>query len=187
MSLSKLIHSLQSKKYHHYYHRQSSMHAFPFPPPCSESRRGCCSFLSSQMSHRWFCQHDGPAADCGTSMIPNLEVKAQKHQKFLGAGLARFSGGAGIPSAPLLCPDARLHIWADTDLDSDQSWMFWDSSSELGSASDLAGRSLGCKSWEISLKIAYFSKSLFFNSVFLPYTLEMLGKWFLVPRTAFSL
>lgn len=160
MFLSKLIHSLQSKKYSCCYHKQSSVHAFPFPPPLSESRRGCCSFLSSLTSHR-LCLHDGPAADWGTSMIPNPEVKVWQHQGFLQPGLARSSWGAGLPSDPLLWSDPRIHIWADADIDLDQSCMFWGSSSALGSASDLAGRSLGCKSWEISLKIRISVKVCF--------------------------
>lgn len=77
------------------------------------------------------------------------------------SGLIRSSWGAGIPSDPSLWSDPRLHIWADADTDLDQSCMFWDSSSALGSASGLAGGSWGCKSWEISLKIPISVKVCF--------------------------
>lgn len=77
-SLSKLIHSLQSKKYNHHYHRQSSMHAFPFPPPCSELLISLLTDIPQAL----------PAADCGTSMIPSPDVKAWGHQGFLVAAQA---------------------------------------------------------------------------------------------------
>lgn len=160
-SLSQLICPLQSKKYNHCYHRQSSMHAFPFPPPCSKSRKRCCSFLSSLTSHR-LCQHDGPVADRGTTMIPNPEMKAWGHRlSWLQLRLGQIFLGGRIPAGPLLWSDTRLHIWADADVDLDQSCMFWDNSSALGSASGLAGGSLGCKSWEISLKIRISVKVCF--------------------------
>lgn len=100
-SLSQLIRPLQSKKYNHCFHRKSSMHTFPFPPPCSKSRKRCCSFLSSLTSHR-LCQHDGPVADPVAPQWSQIQRWRHGGIGFPGcsSGLARFSWGAGFQLVP---------------------------------------------------------------------------------------
>lgn len=177
-SLSKLIHSLQSKKYNHHYHRQSSMHAFPFPPPCSELLISLLTDIPQAL----------PAADCGTSMIPNPMwrhggirgswLQLRLGQIFLGYRHFKWSLTLVWPQAPHLgwwkCRlGPELHVLGQLQC--------------TGLCLRSGRQKLGLQKLGNQSKNMYFSKSLFSSCVFLPYTLEMLGKWFFVPRAAFSL
>lgn len=177
-SLSKLINSLQTKKCNHCYCWWSLMHAFPFPPPCNEARKGCCSFLSSSASHTLHL-HDGPAAGHGLNdpkrrgeglgAAGGFLVAAQAWPKL--HGVQAFQAIPYPGPTPCCTPGLmQTQIWTWATCFRPALATVPSGGTALCLISDR--QSLGLQKLGNQSKNRCFSKSLFFSSVLLPYSVS---------------